>query len=458
MSNLSPEQWRKVSPHLDAALTLDESSREDYLASLSTADPALGAELRALLEEQRHLGDFLDAGVAFPGAEQPEAIGPYQVLETLGEGGMGIVYLAHQTEPVKRQLAIKVIRLLGGKSLIARFAYERQALAMMEHPNIARLYDAGVTGEGHPYFAMEYAAGEPVTKYCDSRRLSCKERLRIFQQVCAGVQHAHQKGVIHRDLKPSNILVIEQDGGAVPKVIDFGIAKAVNAGLSGNTSHTEAGARIGTPRYMSPEQESGEAIDSTSDIYSMGVLLYELLTGVTPRDAAAGHGTDEMSPLARVRRMTGEELDGIARNRAASAEDLRRLLKGDLEWITLKALDRDRTRRYASASEFAADIERYLFDQPVLARAPGAIYTLRKFVRRNRAATALGVFAVLATIAGALATWSQSRTAQAQRDFAFRQLARAEEISDLDAFLLYDAAPMGKPFTCLLYTSPSPRD
>ena len=413
MSDLSPERWRNVSPHLDAALTMDESSREDYLASLGTTDPALAAELRALLEEHRHLGEFLEGGV-LAAEEHPEAIGPYRVLRTLGEGGMGIVYLARQTEPVERTLAIKVVRLFGGKALMARFAYERQALAMMEHPNIARLYDAGVTAEGHPYFAMEYVDGEPITKYCEAGGLGLRERLRIFQQVCLAVQHAHQKGVIHRDLKPSNILVTRQDGAAVPKVIDFGIAKAVNSGTNTGTSQTEAGVRVGTPRYMSPEQETGGDIDSTSDIYSLGVVLFELLTGATPGGSTRG---------------------------------LKQGPTGDLQWICLKALDPEKARRYASASEFAADIERHLRDEPVLARAPGAIYTLRKLVRRNRSAAVLGTLALLATIGGGLATWFQAKTARAQRDFAFQQLARAEEINDLDSYLLYDAAPMGKPFT-----------
>jgi non-specific serine/threonine protein kinase/serine/threonine-protein kinase len=442
MSDLNHERWRRISPLLDAALTMDDSSREDYLISLETADPELAAELRALLEEQRHLGDFLDGVVTLPGSGHPEAIGPYRVLGTLGEGGMGVVYLAQQTEPVERRIAVKVVRLLGGKSLMARFEYERRALAMMEHPNVARLYDAGVSAQGHPFFAMEYVAGEPVTKYCDARRLSLPRRLRIFQQVCAGVHHAHQKGVIHRDLKPSNILVTDQDGVAVPKVIDFGVAKALNAGSSANALRTEVGARIGTPRYMSPEQDSGKDIDSTSDIYSLGVLLYELLAGVTPdRD------DDPVSPLARVRRMDPKDAEEIARNRACAISEWKGLLKGDLEWITLKALHRDRTLRYASASEFAADIERHLLDQPVLARAPGAMYTLGKLVRRNRVSAVLGVLAVIATIGGAVATWSQSRTARAQRDFAYRQLMRAEEINDLDSFVMHDVAPAGKPLT-----------
>ena len=414
MSDLSPEQWRKVSPHLDVALTMDESSRGEYLASIGVTDPALAAELRALLEEHRHLGEFLDGGGALLAQEQPESIGPYRVIGTLGEGGMGIVYLARQTSPVERTLAIKVVRLFGGKALMARFAYERQALAMMEHPNIARLYDAGVTAEGHPYFAMEYVNGEPITKYSEAGGIGLRERLRIFQQVCSAVQHAHQKGVIHRDLKPSNILVMQQDGVAVPKVIDFGIAKAVNPATNTATSQTEVGVRVGTPRYMSPEQETGGDVDSTSDIYSLGVVLFELLTGVKP----------------------GESTRGVKQGPT-----------GDLQWICLKALDPEKARRYASASEFAADIERHLRDEPVLARPPGTVYTLRKLFRRNRSAAVLGTLALLATIGGGLATWFQAQSARSQRDFAFQQLARAEEINDLDSYLLYDAAPMGKPFT-----------
>jgi tetratricopeptide (TPR) repeat protein len=416
MAALSPERWDALRVYLDSALSLDDGARESYLQSLTASDPGLVAELRALIEEYGHLGDFLEGN-----ATQPATVGPYRVIGTLGEGGMGTVYLAEQLEPVRRTIALKVIRLLGGRHLIARFESERQALAMMEHPNIARLYDAGITAEGHPYFAMEYVDGVPVTKYCDEHKLSIRERLRLFQQICGAVQHAHQKGVIHRDIKPSNVLVMLQDGAPVPKVIDFGVAKAVNTRLTDRTLQTEAGVRVGTPRYMSPEQELGADIDTTTDIYSLGVLLYELLIGVTPRDSTAP-GDDVLSPATRFRRIKNSE---IAANRGVSVDGLLRLLKGDIEWITLKALEHDRSRRYASASEFTADVGRYLEDEVILARAPGLWLSLRKFVRRNRlaSAVALAVLAGFAATSIAATVAIRERSTAQQRAIEMRQLA-----------------------------------
>jgi serine/threonine protein kinase/Tol biopolymer transport system component len=336
---------------------------------------------------------------------------PYHTIGVLGEGGMGIVYLAEQHQPVRRRVALKVLKSAdAGSQVLARFASESQALALMDHPHIARIYDAGTTAGGRPYFAMEYVPGIPITDYCDRNLLGFRERLTLFQQVCQAVHHAHQKGVIHRDLKPSNVLVMLQEGAPVPKVIDFGVAKAVNQRLTEKTLFTEIGMLIGTPEYMSPEQAdlTGLDIDSTTDVYSLGVLLYELLVGALPFDSKslrkAGYAeiqrvireTEPPKPSARLSTM-GEAAQQAARHRRSDVRSLIRLLRGDLEWITMKALEKDRTRRYASAADFAADITRHLGHEPVTARRPEIGYRIRKFVRRHR-----GLAAAAATVAAAL--------------------------------------------------------
>ena len=337
--------------------------------------------------------------------------GPYHVIGVLGEGGMGIVYLAEQREPIRRRVALKVLKRGDDRpSFIARFESERQALAMMDHPNIAHVYDAGATADGRPYFVMEYVPGIPITDYCDRNLLGFRERLALFQQVCHAVQHAHRKGIIHRDLKPSNVLVTLLDGKPVPKVIDFGVAKAVNQHLTEKTLFTETGMLIGTPEYMSPEQAdlTGLDVDATTDIYSLGVLLYELLVGALPFDLKelrrAGYAEiqrviREQEPPRPTTRLSGlgQTATEIARCRRSDVRTLIRLLRGDLEWITMKALEKDRTRRYASASDFAADIGRHLASEPVLAGPPSLTYRLRKAVRRNRGKIA-AVAAVLAAL------------------------------------------------------------
>ena len=338
--------------------------------------------------------------------------GPYHTIGVLGEGGMGIVYLAEQREPVRRRVALKVLKSGdAGSTVLARFESESQALALMDHPNIARVHDAGTTSTGRPYFAMEYVPGIPITDYCDRNLLGFRERLALFQQVCQAVHHAHQKGIIHRDLKPSNVLVMLQDGKPVPKVIDFGVAKAVNQRLVEKTLFTEIGMLIGTPEYMSPEQAdlTGLDVDLTTDIYSLGVLLYELLVGALPFDSAtlrkAGYAeiqrvireAEPPKPSNRLSSM-GPAAQEVARHRRSDVRTLVRLLRGDLEWITMKALEKDRTRRYASASDFAADIGRHLASEPVLAGPPSLTYRLRKAVRRNRGKIA-AVAAVLAALA-----------------------------------------------------------
>jgi serine/threonine protein kinase len=338
--------------------------------------------------------------------------GPYHTIGVLGEGGMGIVYLAEQREPVRRRVALKILKSGdAGSTVLARFESESQALALMDHPNIARVYDAGTTASGRPYFAMEYVPGIPITDYCDRNLLGFRERLTLFQQVCQAVHHAHQKGIIHRDLKPSNVLVMLQDGKPVPKVIDFGVAKAVNQRLVERTLFTEIGMLIGTPEYMSPEQAdlTGLDVDNTTDIYSLGVLLYELLVGALPFDSRtlrkAGYAeiqrvirdTEPPKPSTRLSTM-GQGAQEVARHRRSDVRTLVRLLRGDLEWITMKALEKDRTRRYVSASDFAADIGRHLASEPVSAGPPSLTYRLSKAVRRNRGKIA-AVAAVLAALA-----------------------------------------------------------
>jgi serine/threonine protein kinase len=341
-----------------------------------------------------------------------DRIGRYKLLQTIGEGGCGVVYMAEQEEPVRRRVALKVIKLgMDTKQVIARFEAERQALAMMDHPNIAKVLDAGATEAGRPYFVMELVRGIKITDYCDQNNLPTRDRLDLFIKVCQAIQHAHQKGIIHRDIKPSNILVTLHDGAPVPKVIDFGIARATEGRLTDQTLFTAFEQFIGTPAYMSPEQAemSGLDIDTRSDIYSLGVLLYELLTGKTPFDAKqlAAAGLDEMRrtireqepvrPSTRLGTMLEGELTTTAKHRQTDAPKLLHLLRGDLDWIVMKALEKDRTRRYETANGLAADLKRHLNNEAVVARPPSTAYRFQKLVRRNKL-----VFAAGASIGAAL--------------------------------------------------------
>jgi len=410
----------------------DPEQRRQFLDQACGTDKALREQIERLLALSQSAGDFFkdcvpalelvtaDAAQVLSAAEsavapeipETKCIGPYKLLQKLGEGGYGVVYMAEQEQPIRRRVALKIIKLgMDTKNVIARFEAERQALALMDHPNIARVLDAGATETGRPYFVMELVYGVKITEYCDQNRVNMKERLELFIQVCNAVQHAHQKGIIHRDLKPSNIMVTMHDGVPVPKVIDFGIAKATEQRLTDKTLFTFYAQLMGTPAYMSPEQMemSGLNLDTRSDIYSLGVLLYELLTGRTPFDTTdlLKVGVEELrrtvceqeplSPSAKLRTLNNEELTKTARRRLVEPPRLLSQLHGDLDWIVLKCLEKDRTRRYAGANALAMDIQRYLDEETVLARPPSQLYRLQKLVRRNRI-----VFLSVTTVAATL--------------------------------------------------------
>lgn len=378
----------------------------------------------------------------------------YRLLEELGSGGMGVVYKAEQIKPVKRSVALKIIKLgMDTRQVVARFETERQALAVMDHPRIAKVFDGGATETGRPYFVMELVRGIPITKYCDKHRLTTKERLELFIQVCQAVQHAHQKGVIHRDLKPSNILVVVQEDEPIPKIIDFGIAKATEHSLTERTLFTEQGLLIGTPEYMSPEQAEmmGLDVDTRTDIYSLGVMLYELLVGVLPFDSKdlreAGYGEiqriirEEEPPKASTRlSKLGDTQTSIAKHRQTDPSSLQRLLKGDLDWITLKAMAKDRTHRYASASELVSDIDRYLKNEPVSASPPSTIYRIKKYVRRHKTGVIAAALIVMAMIVGIVGTTSGFIKAKKAEKRAITEATTAKQISDflVDLFEVSD--------------------
>jgi serine/threonine protein kinase/WD40 repeat protein len=356
-------------------------------------------------------------------------VGPYRLLKLLGEGGMGMVYLAEQVEPIHRTVALKLIKLgMDTRAVIGRFDSERQALAMMDHPNVAQIYDAGATPGGRPYFVMEYVPGIPISEFCREHRLELRQKLELLIQVAHGVQHAHEKGIIHRDLKPANVLVTLQDGRPIPKIIDFGLAKAIRKNLSEETFFTETGTFIGTPEYMSPEQAAmSEHVDTRTDIHSLGVLLYELLVGVRPFDS----GDLRESRYLEILRVIREDDPPMPSARAHSLGGgaLDRQLRGDLDWITVKALEKDPARRYASASELAADIERHLHDEPVIAGPATTLYRPQKFVRKNRIKVAAAVAVVACLVAGLCASTYLYFRAERRRAEAERQRLLTERQS-----------------------------
>jgi non-specific serine/threonine protein kinase/serine/threonine-protein kinase len=388
-------------------------------------------------------------------AAEKRMIGPYRLLQKVGEGGMGEVWLAEQSEPVKRRVALKVIKQgMDTKQVVARFEAERQALALMDHPTVAKVFDAGATPEGRPYFAMEYVEGVPITEHCDRHRLATRERLRLFRQVCEGVQHAHQKAIIHRDLKPSNVLVSIREGNAVPKIIDFGVAKATAQKLTEKTMFTELGVLIGTPEYMSPEQAemTGQDVDTRTDVYALGVMLYELLVGALPFDSKALRKAgfdgirrkirEEEPPRPSTRLSTlGDRSTESAKLRQVDIPTLQRQLRGDLDWITMKALEKDRTRRYGSPFELAADIERHLNHEPVLASPPSAAYRTRKFVRRHRFGVGVGIAAALLLLAFSVTMTVQARRIATERDRANREREMSDRVSAFMADMLSDMNP-----------------
>src|SRR5215472_4947562 len=421
-----------------AALELTTpAERAAYLKGACGADPALLANVQELLAAQEKDDGFLDRPPSNatvdeqPVTERPgSVIGPYKLKEQIGEGGFGLVFVAEQQEPVRRKVALKIIKPgMDSKQVVARFEAERQALAMMDHQNIAKVFDAGATASGRPYFVMELVHGVPITEYCDANQLTPKQRLELFLPVCHALQHAHQKGIIHRDLKPSNVLVCLYDGVAVPKVIDFGIAKATGPQLTERTMFTQFGSLVGTLEYMSPEQAemSQLGIDTRSDVYSLGVLLYELLTGTTPleRHRLREAGFDEIRRLIREEEPpkpstrlsnSGVALVAISAQRQTEPAKLTRLVRGELDWIVMKALEKDRNRRYETANGLARDLQHYLADEPVQASPPSTSYRLRKLARKHRTALlTAGAFTGLLVAGVVVSTWQavEARRAEA---------------------------------------------
>src|SRR6516164_5737819 len=418
---------QRVQAVFQAALEApDRAARAAVLERECATDPEVSRRVQALLQAYENPASILDRPpvAALPVTvddappELPGTIvGSYKLIEQIGEGGMGAVWMAQQTAPVKRLVAVKLIKAgMDSRQVIARFEAERQALALMDHPNIARVLDGGTTSAGRPYFVMDLVKGVPITRYCDEHRLTPGQRLELYVPVCQAVQHAHQKGIIHRDLKPSNVLVALYDGKPVPKVIDFGVAKAAGQALTDKTLVTGFGNIVGTLEYMSPEQAEINQldIDTRSDIYSLGVLLYELLTGSPPfsRKELEKAGILEMlrvireqePPKPSTKLSTEEGLPTLAANRGTEPAKLTKLVRGELDWIVMKALEKDRNRRYETANGFAMDVQRYLAGEPVLAFPPSAGYRLRKFVRRNRGPVVAASVILLCLVAGLLGT------------------------------------------------------
>jgi serine/threonine protein kinase len=474
--------WQAVKQLFDAALDQEPARRAAFLLE-NCPDLVVRAEVERLLAENDQAGSFLSKLPGMPtvpddrsgsasansnGAGPPtismdaskateKVIGCYHLVRRIGEGGMGEVWLAEQKEPVRRRVAIKLIRTgLSTREALVRFDTERQALALMDHPAIAKVFDAGTTAQGAPYFVMEYVAGIPITDYCDQHKLDTRERLELFAHACEGVQHAHQKAIIHRDLKPSNVLVAEVDGRPAPKIIDFGVAKALTLKLTADTLYTHAGALVGTPEYMSPEQasSSGEDIDTRTDVYSLGIIFYELLAGVPPiqlRKVAFEEflrrlrEEEPARPSTKVSTQDPATSTEVARKRQTEPAALARQLRGELDSIAMKALEKERARRYASASELAADIGRYLNNKAVLAVPPSLTYMARKFARRYRVALATVSAFVLVLIAASVVSIRQSIRAnrEAAVATAVNEFLQNDLLAQASAFA--QAGPSTKP-------------
>ena len=446
--NSSPEEVL-----FQLALTKPAEKRAAFLDAMCDGDAALRQRLEALLvAHEQPATESAGADASTVKADEGiheideavgQTLGRYKLLEQIGEGGCGRVYVAEQKEPVRRKVALKVIKLgMDTKQVVARFEAERQSLAMMDHPNIAKVLDAGTTDVGRPYFVMELVRGIRITDYCDQANLSTKERLDLFVKICHAIQHAHQKGIIHRDIKPSNILVTLHDGVPVPKVIDFGIAKATQGELTDKTIHTQFQQFIGTPAYMSPEQAemSGLDIDTRSDIYSLGVLLYELLTGGTPFDAKElmESGLDAMRktirekepqrPSTRLATLGADQLTTTAKRRSADTSKLLHQIKGDLDWIVMKCLEKDRQRRYDTANDLAADLKRHLDNEPVTARPPSAAYRFQKLLRRNKVMAVATALVLTAILVGTVVSIGQ--TLRASRELRRALAAEAQALTE----------------------------
>ncbi len=458
---IQPERVREL---FHGVIDRPEPERAAFLAAMCGDDHALRRAVERLLTDNAMVEAALpDAPTGHECAG--DQIGPYRLLESIGEGGFGVVWMAEQQRPIRRKVALKILKWgMDTRQVIARFEAERQALALRDHPNIARVFDGGATDTGRPYFAMELVRGVSITKYCDEAKLSLRERLALFVPVCEAVQHAHQKGVIHRDLKPGNVLVTLHDGKPVPKVIDFGVAKATHGQLTDKTVFTGFRQMLGTPEYMAPEQAemSGLDVDTRADVYSLGVLLYELLTGTKPFELkdVLGAGYEELlrhikevdpdKPSTRVSTL-GKRVTQIATQRQMLPKGLSSAFRGDLDWIVLKAMEKERGRRYETAHALAQDLERHLRDEPVLAGPPSRAYRWRKYVRRHRLGVAAGAAIVLSLATGLVLAWLGYAAAKAQEHAATtsaadskRQAAKAQHVVALLDELLTSADPHEK--------------
>ncbi len=439
----------RVEDLFQRALDLQPAARDDFVRA-HAPDPQVAKEVRTLLRHYEGGRDILSQPP--PTFPHPQTVGPFTILGVLGEGGMGTVYLAEQAEPLVRRVALKVIR---GHTLsaqiVARFEAERQVLAMLDHPGIARIYEAGSTEHGQPWFAMEYAPGQIITSWCDEHRLNLRARLNLFLGVCEAIEHAHQRGVVHRDIKPGNILVAGDPADGEPKVIDFGIAKLLDQGSLSSPEFTRAGDLVGTPEYMSPEQAASKPVDTRTDVYALGLLLYELLVGVPPIERQRLHemGVEAMlraireedppPPSSRVS-TAGEIATSAATNRATKPRTLSRNLRGDLDWIVMRALEKEPPRRYGSAAAMAADLRRHIRNEPVEARPPSAPYRARKFVRRNRVPVLVACTLMVASLAIAVVSTVQSRRVAIQRDLAEHEAAVSREVARFLGDVFHEAA------------------